>query len=116
MRADSQLGLYMPEVHLFHSERKFKRFVKRLTGKKAKTFGTEGQMCYYCGIVAVLMTHEGQANTEVSLLVHEAYHAAVAHMRWLNEGDAGEETMAYLVQSISDGLFCAHGKWKRKHG
>lgn len=116
MKANSSLGLMIPEVRLFHSRKKLKKYYKREYGEKPELFDTEGQMYYRNGEVIILMTYLGNEASELSLLVHEAYHAAVAHMDMLGEDDAGEETMAYLIQSISNGLFVAHRKWKRKKG
>lgn len=116
MKANSKLGLMLPKVRLFHSRRGFKRYYKKEYGEKPELFDTEGQMTYRDGEVLVLMTYIGNEASELSLLVHEAYHAAVAHMEMLGEDDAGEETMAYLIQTISNGLFVAHEKWKRKRG
>lgn len=116
MRASSDLGLMMPEIHLFHSRKKFDRFCRKNFGGKVKNYGTEGQMTYCDGIVAVLMTYVGNDTSELTLLVHESYHAAVHHMEYLGEDNAGEEVMAYLVQSIAHALFVAHGKWRRKKG
>lgn len=116
MRANSDLGLMMPEVRLFHSRKKFKKYYKKRYGEKPKLLDTEGQMTYRDGEALVLMTYVGREESELGLLVHEAYHAAVAHMTLLGEDEAGEETMAYLIQSISHGLFVAHRKWKRRKG
>ena len=113
MRASSDLGLMMPEIHLFHSRRKFKRYIRKLD-RDLKALDTEGQMAYCDGTAVILMAHSGRAESELSLLVHEAYHAAVAHMEYLGEDSPGEEVMAYLVQSIAHALFVAHGKWKRR--
>lgn len=115
MRASSDIGLMVPEVHLFHSSEKFERFCDRELGG-TELLDSDGQMTYCDGIAAVKMTHRGSRETELSLLVHEAYHAAVAHMEWLGEDDAGEETMAYLLQTITNGLFSAHERWSRRKG
>lgn len=106
----------MPEIHLFHSRKKFDRFCKKRLGGKVEDYGSEGQMTYCDGIVAVLISYNGNDTSELTLLVHEAYHAAVHHMAYLGEDNAGEEVMAYLIQSISHALFVAHGKWRAKHG
>lgn len=116
MRANSEIGLMAPEVHLFHSRKKCEKYLKGHFAGKCELFGTEGQMVYGGGIAVVLMEHRGKPETELSLLVHEAYHAAVAHMGFLGEDDAGEETMAYLIQTIANGLFEAHERWKRGKG
>ena len=73
-------------------------------------------MTYRDGEALVLMTYVGREESELGLLVHEAYHAAIAHMNMLGEDEAGEETMAYLLQTIAHGLFVAHQKWKHKKG
>lgn len=114
MRANSDLGLMAPRVHLFHSRRKCRRFLEERMHVKADFFDCEGQMFYHEGVVVVLMEHSGREATELALLTHEAYHAAVAHMDWLGEDEVGEETMAFLIQTIAHGLFVAHEKWKRK--
>jgi hypothetical protein len=106
----------VPEVRLFHSRKRFARYYERRYGEKPKLFDAEGQMTYRNGEALVLMTYAGREESELALLVHEAYHAAVAHMEWLGEDEAGEETMAYLVQSISHGLFEAHRRWKGRKG
>lgn len=114
MRANSDLGLMAPHVHLFHSRKKCKRFLEDRMHIKANFFECEGQMFYHEGIAVILMEHRGKDSTELALLAHEAYHAAVAHMDWLGEDEAGEETMACLIQTIANGLFVAHDKWKRR--
>ena len=120
MRANSDLGLMMPEVRLFHSRKKFKKYYKKRYGEKPELFDTEGQMTYRNGEALVLMTYVGREESELGLLVHEAYHAAVAHMDLLmdllGEDEAGEEIMAYLIQGISHGLFVAHRKWRKRKG
>jgi len=113
MRANSDIGLLLPEVHLFHNRKKCARFLKRRK-LKAELFDTEGQMIYRGGLAVILMEHVGKDSTELALLVHEAYHAAEAHMEWLGEDSYGEESMAYLLQTITAGLFDAHFRWKEK--
>lgn len=116
MKANSKNNFMMPELHLFHSRKKFDRFCKRELGGKVEDFGSEGQMTYCDGIAAVLMSYKGDDTSELTLLVHESYHAAVHHMEYLGEDNAGEEVMAYLIQSIAHALFLAHGKWKQRKG
>ena len=88
MRANSDLGLMMPEVRLFHSRKKFKKYYKKQYGEKPELFDTEGQMTYRDGEALVLMTYVGREESELGLLVHEAYHAAMAHMTLLGEDEA----------------------------
>lgn len=115
MRANSG-GILVPEVHLFHSRDRFAKYIRKHFGE-AVDLGSEGQMTYQDGVAVVLMGYDGDTFSELSLLAHESYHAAIAHMAWLREDDAGEETMAYLIQTIADGLFRAHAEWKaRKKG
>lgn len=116
MKASSDLGLMVPQVYLFHTRKKLKKFLASHMDEPCELYDTDGQMIYSSGVAIVLMEHRGKEDTELSLLVHEGYHAAVAHMSWLGEDDAGEETMAYLVQTITHALISAHRKWKRKKG
>ena len=116
MKASRCNGLLAPEVRLFHSADKCRRYVERHLSGEIKLYGTDGQMIYDSGVAVVLMAHRGDRATEESLLVHEAYHAAVAHMRWLGEDQPGEEVMAYLVQTIADGLIRAHDRWRTRKG
>ena len=115
MRANSDIGLLIPEVHLFHDRKRCKRFLKKAKFDDVELYDTEGQMIYAGGVAVVLMEHAGRRSTELALLVHEAYHVAEAHMAWLGEDDYGEESMAYLIQTISGGLFEAHEKWRKRH-
>ena len=116
MRANSDIGLIVPDVHLFHDRDRCKRFLEGKMHVKADFLDADGQMFYYSGTAVIMMEHKGKPETELSLLVHEAYHAAIAHMGWLGEDEAGEETMAYLMQTITNGLFKAHRKWKKRKG
>ena len=116
MRASSDLGLMVPDVRLFHDRKRCKRFLEGKMHVRAKFYDADGQMFYDSGRAVILMEHKGKPETELSLLVHEAYHAAIAHMEWLGEDEAGEETMAYLMQTITNGLFAAHRRWKKKNG
>lgn len=113
MRANSDIGLLIPEVHLFHDRKKCKRFLKKHMCE-VRLHDTEGQMIYGDGVAVVLMEHSGRQSTEMGLLAHEAYHVACAHMEWLGEDDYGEESMAYLIQTIFAGLFEAHEKLKAR--
>ena len=115
MRANSDIGLLIPEVHLFHDRKRCKRFLKKHMSK-VKLYDTEGQMIYGDGVAVVLMEHTGRRSTERALLVHEAYHVACDHTAWLGEDDYGEESMAYLLQTIACGLLEAHDKWLKKKG
>ena len=114
MKASSGCGMMMPEVHLFHSRRKFDRFCKGRLGGKVEDYGTQGQMTYCDGVAAVYMGYAGDEMTELTLLVHESYHAAYHHMQYIGEDEPGEEVMAYLIQSIAHALFVAHGKWRKR--
>lgn len=114
MKASSDLCLTAPEIHLFHSRKRLVRFLHK-RGYHAELFDASGQMLYLDGVAVILMEHVGRPETEDSLLVHEAYHAAVAHMGWLGEDEAGEETMAYPVQTISNALLIAHHRWRESH-
>ena len=116
MRANSSSDMMVPNVHLFHSRKKCRKFLKRNGWKKVKFYGTGAQMMYSDGMAVILMEHEGDPIGEASLLVHECYHAAYHHMDWMGEDDYGEESMAYLIQTIAHGVLSAHGAWKAKHG
>ena len=113
MLAQSDLGLMVPEVHLFHRYRRFKRFVSKLSGKEHDFLKAPALTFYEDGIAAVYIGHRGKKDTETALLVHEAYHVAYRHMEFLGEDDYGEETMAYLVQTVAHGLVRAHRRWRR---
>ena len=112
MLAESDLGLMVPEVHLFHRRKAFKRFVRRMAGRKVKPPRGGAMTFYREGVAAVYMGHMGKRDTETALLVHEAYHVAYRHMGFLGEDEFGEETMAYLVQTVAHGLIAAHGRWR----
>lgn len=114
MRANSDLGLMVPDVRLFHNAKKCERYVKSRFGCMDGLLDTGAQMWYNDGRAVVLMSYDGRPETEAALLVHEAYHVATSHMDYLGEDEPGEEVMAYLVQTVSNGLFVAHARWKAK--
>lgn len=116
MLAENTLDILIPEIRLFHSKDKFVRFLKRRLGRDVEPLPTGGQMYYSSGVVVVLIEYLGDANKERALLVHEAYHAVLAHMSYLGEDGAGEEVMAYYMQTIAHALFSAHDKWKSRKG
>lgn len=116
MLADNTLDLLIPEIRLFHNRKKFTRFCKERLGKEIQPLQTSGQMFYVSGVVVVLLEYLGDANKEKALLAHEAYHAVLAHMSYLGEDNAGEEIMAYYIQTFSHALFSAHDEWKLKKG
>jgi hypothetical protein len=114
MRVNNDFGLMTPELHLFHDRRKCRKFLKKNGWKKVKFYSTGAQMFYDNAVATILIEYEGDRMAEYSLLVHECYHAAVSHMEWMGEDDYGEESMAYLIQTISHGVLEAHDAWRRK--
>lgn len=114
MLATNTLDILIPEIRLFHNKERFVRFIKKKLGRDIEPLSTGGQMYYSSGVAVILLEYIGDANTERALLVHEAYHAVLAHMGYLGEDSAGEEVMAYYMQTISHALFSAHDKWKSK--
>lgn len=115
MLANDTLDILIPEIRLFHSRKRFVRFLKKRLGKEVEPLDGSGQMYYAEGVASVLLEYLGDDNKEKALLVHEAYHAVLAHMQYLGEDCAGEEVMAYYLQTFSHALFSAHDTWKERN-
>lgn len=113
MIVENHANPFIPELHLFHSRKKYAKFVERHDGDCSEMSDAAGQMTYMDGMAAILIDCDEDWHSEAALLVHEAYHAAVAHFIALGETEPGEEVMAYAIQVISGSLFYAHDEWKQ---
>lgn len=116
MRCDFDMNRYMPELMLFHSEAKCRRYFESLgvayeplERKDAQTWflSKPGDMK-----AVVLMRRDGDWHSDAGLLAHEATHVALDVCREL--GLEGDEAVAYIAGEASEALFRAHEKWKRK--
>ena len=118
MKIELTMGRYLPDIHLFHSRRKCKRFIERhgcafnpLDGKDAQTWylSKPGD-----SKAVILMERNGDWHGDAALLAHEAVHVALDVCGQL--GLEGQEAVAYIAGEVSGLLFAAHEKWKREHG
>lgn len=109
---------FVPELHLFHSRRKFVRYCKRTFGSFDDDFSwSAGLTVYSEGLAVVLIDPPEDADlaSVFALIAHESYHVARMHLEELRETECGEETMAYMVQVISGSLCSAHIDWMASH-
>lgn len=118
MKLNVSLDQCVPELHLFHSRKKCKKYTKGQLGWKWNPLGADAQT--WCGWgkdgiyrAVVLLEADSSWHAEAALLAHESVHVAEAVTRELGVDD--EEARAYMCQSVSYELFCAHERWKRKH-
>lgn len=102
----------LPDLWLFHDEDECADFLTKqfgdaplIEGAKATTFYSEGEC-----VVLMLPTDETW-DEQAAVLVHEAWHVVCGHLEYLREDEAGEETVAYLIQAVSLALFDAHREW-----
>lgn len=117
MRCDFDMNRYMPELMLFHSAGKCRRYLESLgveydplDRKDAQTWflAKPGEM-----VAVVLMQADSDWHSEAGLLAHEAVHVALDVCAEL--GLEGDEAVAYIAGEASEALFRAHEKWKRRH-
>ena len=114
MKVENNANPFVPELRLFHDRKRYVRFVERHDGDCSNMNDAAGQMTYIDGIAAILIDCDEDWHSEAALLVHEAYHAVVAHFTALGEAEPGEEVMAYAIQVVGGALFYAHDEWKQR--
>lgn len=116
MKALEEIWPFMPELHLFHSQDKADRFIRKNFDKRPLFTGEDGQTWYEDGMAVILMTTppETDWHADAALLVHEAYHVVSEHYAYLGEERPSQEFMAYGMQVVSEALFGAHDRWKSK--
>lgn len=115
MRALEMAWPFVPEVHLFHSREKCRRFIRDKLGFEPKFSDNSASTWYREDVAVVMMNCDASWHAEAALLCHEAVHVASMHFAHMGEEHPNEEFSAYLVQVVSRALFEAHEKWKRKH-
>ncbi len=113
MKAMDSAWPFLPEVRLFHERGRCERFLHK-HGREPRFLGVGAQTWYFDETAVVLIECDASWHAEAALLVHEAYHAVMAHFSELGEEHPSEEFVAYGVQVVSRALFEAHEKWKRK--
>ncbi len=108
--------LFVPELRLFHSKKKFLRWCTKKFGCPPETIDDADAQTTYCnGVAVVLFTVRDNEIWENALLVHESYHVVCSHLEALGETDAGEEITAYMIQCVAGSLMDAHKRWRDKH-
>jgi len=117
LKVDTGLYPFISPMRLFHSRRKCEKWCMRHIGDVPDFHQSDAQTFTWNGINVVLMeTHGSQCKSEWedALLIHEAYHVVCNHLRELGETDAGEETVAYMIQCTAGALIEAHHAWLEK--
>lgn len=117
MRCDFDMNRYMPELHLFHSENKCRRYLESLGVEYRPMERKDAQTWFLARLgdtrAVVLMQADGDWHSDAALLAHEAVHVAMDVCEEL--GLEGQESVAYIAGEVSEALFRAHEKWKRRH-
>lgn len=118
MKCDFDMNRFMPELVLFHSERKCRRYLKSL-GVAYEPLERKDAQAWFLAApgdmrAVVLMQADGDWHADAGLLAHEAVHVALDVCKEL--GLEGDEAVAYIAGEAAEALFRAHEKWKRKHG
>ena len=107
---------FVPDMRLFHDRTRCEEWCERTYGERPSLKDADAQTFNWDGTAIVLMEYDGRRVDEDMLLVHEAYHVVTANLEAIGEAEAGEETVAYMLQCTAAALVMAHRKWRRRHG
>lgn len=108
------------ELHLFHRRERALRLARRLGASvtfiddaHAQTNGFdsgEGLVCF-----VLLEAEVRDADQLAALMAHEAVHVSQIVLDHFGEDEPGEETRAYLVQSVTYELLDMQRRWASGH-
>lgn len=110
-------SLPMPEIRLYHSREKARKFLARqgippetIPNSDAQTWLKED------GSTAVVLYSNwmGDAAKDAAMLAHEATHIMLYSMDSIGEHEPAEEEMCYVVQAITLALCDMHFRWMGK--
>lgn len=121
MRLSSNFStLPMPEVRLYHSRKKCRKFLERhrlqfepIDGADAQTWTFRDDGVPYAVVLYDCDTKYDYWE-DMGMLAHEATHIALFAFGDIGEGEPAEEEMCYVIQAITTWLCKAHFKWKEK--
>lgn len=118
MKVECNLFPFVPnEIRLFHNREKCAAWCEKKFGTRPMMMNSSAQTIMWNGVGIVLFEVEPEPDPtwENALLVHEAYHMVCQHLRDIKEDEAGEETVAYMIQCVAGALMEAHCEWRKSH-
>ena len=108
------------ELHLFHGRERALRLAQRVGASvsfvenaHAQTNGFDSGDDLVCFVL--LEAEVRDADQLAALMAHEAVHAAQIVLDHFGEDEPGEETRAYLVQSVTYALLEMQRRWASGH-
>lgn len=114
MLAQKMMWPFVPEIHLFHSRDKCRKFLMRDGTEPEFIDGVGAQTWCKDDYAVVYMGYRGKRRKELSLLCHEAYHVASMQFSYMGEDNPSDEFLAYGTQVAFHALMKAHERWRRK--
>lgn len=118
MRCKVKLDQFVPEVRLFHDRGKARRYLRALDVDAEFGDLPDAHTVFLDGggdlKAVVLFEADADWHAEAALLAHEAVHVVMDTIDRCGF-TYDQEIVAYMVQAVSESLFRAHEKWKRKH-
>lgn len=112
--------LPMPELRLYHSQRKCERFLKRhgipfepIEGADAQTWTFADESGSYAVVLYDADPMQSYGN-DIGMLAHEATHVMLYALGSIGEAEPSEEEMCYVTQAVTQWLCEAHFSWKEK--
>ena len=108
------------ELRLYHRRERALRLARRLgaqvtllDGAHAQTNGFDSGDDLVCFVL--LEADVRDADQLAALMAHEAVHVSQIVLDHFGEDEPGEETRAYLVQSVTHALLEMHRRWASGH-
>lgn len=95
------------EVHLFHSLKKYRRFMRRHGVDSTPRYPDEcdaftSVITRKGGFIAIVVDYfEGSTSQRHALYAHEATHVVQRFLSFIGEDSPGDEEEAYLVQGVT---------------
>ena len=110
----------MPELRLYHSRRKARRFIERHGVEFKCIDGADAQTWFFAddtGRYAVVLMDAGTGREyweDMGIIAHEATHIMRFALSDIGEEEPGEEEMCYAVQAVAMRLCEGHFAWKER--
>lgn len=95
------------EVHLFHSLKKYRRFMRRYGVDSTPRYPDEcnaftSALTRKDGFIAIVVDYfDGPTSQRHALYAHEATHVVQRFLSFIGEDSPGDEEEAYLVQGVT---------------
>jgi len=111
--------LPVPEIHLYHDDGVTREFLEskgfvdvEFHPGGGETFFLEDDEGNYYIVVVLRSKPDAPVIGDLALLAHECWHVTRAILDFIGEDEPGEETEAYILQSVYEQMCYVHLQWR----